>query len=271
MILAIDVSNTNITLGTFRGEEIQRIYRITTKVPRTSDEYGVLLRDLVRLSGASYRDIKGIIVDTVVPNVMYSLINGCIKYIGVEPIIVGPGVKTGVKVRAENPKEAGADLIVNAAAVKELYGGPAIVIDYGTATSYQLVLEDGTLDSVVLAPGIQTSVQAFTAEAARIGDVEIRKPSTILTKETTECIQAGVVYGTIGETEYIVRKIKEQSGIPNLKVIATGGLGKVISDETDVIDIYDPNLTLQGLRIIYNKNKPKSRRVSAAAGDKAKE
>ena len=133
MIMAIDVSNTNITLGTFNGAKLLKVYRVTTKVPRTSDEYGVLLRDLVRLSNASHHDIEGIIIASVVPNVMYSLTNACIKYFHVHPIIVGPGVKTGVKVGAENPKEAGSDLIVNAAAVKELYGVPAIVIDYGTA------------------------------------------------------------------------------------------------------------------------------------------
>ena len=254
MIMAIDVSNTNITLGTFKGEKLLKIYRVTTKVPRTSDEYGVLLRDLVRLSNASHHDIEGVIIASVVPNVMYSLTNACIKYFHVHPVIVGPGVKTGVKVGAENPKEAGSDLIVNAAAVKDLYGVPAIVIDYGTATSYQLVLEDGKLDSVVIAPGIQTSVQALTSDAARIPEVEIRKPKTILTKDTTECIQAGIVYGTIGETEYIVRKMKEESGLENIKVVATGGFGKVIADETDVIDIYDNMLTLQGLRIIYYKN-----------------
>ena len=240
MIMAIDVSNTNITLGTFKGEKLLKIYRVTTKVPRTSDEYGVLLRDLVRLSNASHHDIEGVIIASVVPNVMYSLTNACIKYFHVHPVIVGPGVKTGVKVGAENPKE--------------LYGVPAIVIDYGTATSYQLVLEDGKLDSVVIAPGIQTSVQALTSDAARIPEVEIRKPKTILTKDTTECIQAGIVYGTIGETEYIVRKMKEESGLENIKVVATGGFGKVIADETDVIDIYDNMLTLQGLRIIYYKN-----------------
>ena len=169
-------------------------------------------------------------------------------------------MKTGVKVGAENPKEAGSDLIVNAAAVKELYGVPAIVIDYGTATSYQLVLEDGKLDSVVIAPGIQTSVQALTSDAARIPEVEIRKPKTILTKDTTECIQAGIVYGTIGETEYIVRKMKEESGLENIKVVATGGFGKVIADETDAIDIYDNMLTLQGLRIIYYKNAVSSKK-----------
>ena len=255
MLMVIDVSNTITTLGTFKDEKLQRIYRITTKVARTSDEYGVLLRDLVRMSNASHKDVEGIIIASVVPTVMYSLTNACLKYFHVPPLIVGPGMKTGVRVRAENPKEAGADLIVNAAAVRELYGTPAIVIDYGTATSYQLVLEDGSLDSVVIAPGIQTSLQALTNDAARIMDVEIRKPRKILNNSTAECLQAGLVYGTIGETEYIVRKMKEESGLKDIKVVATGGFGKVIAKETDVIDVYDSLLTLQGLRIIYNKAK----------------
>ena len=257
MLLVIDVSNTTTTLGTFQGKKLKKIYRITTKVPRTSDEYGVLLRNLLGLKDNEQEEIRGIVIASVVPNTMHSLRNACIKYFGVRPLVVGPGLKTGVKVRSANQKEAGADLIVNAAAVKELYGGPAIVIDYGTATSYQLVLEDGTLDSVVIAPGIQTSLQALVSDAARIMDVEIRKPKTILTNDTTECIQAGIVYGTVGETEYIVRKMKEESGLSDIKVIATGGFGRIIASETDSIDIYDDNLTLQGMRIIFEKCKKK--------------
>lgn len=255
MLLVIDVSNTTTTLGTFQGKKLRKTYRITTKVPRTSDEYGVLLCDMLGVSGNEHGEISGIVIASVVPNTMHSLRNACIKYFGIRPIVVGPGLRTGVKVHSANQKEAGADLIVNAAAVKELYGGPAIVIDYSTATSYQLVLEDGTLDSVVIAPGIQTSLQALVSDAARIMDVEIRKPKTILTNDTAECIQAGLVYGTIGETEYIVRKMKEESGLDNIKVIATGGLGRVIASETNAIDIYDSILTLQGMRIIFEKCK----------------
>lgn len=254
MILVIDVGNNTTTLGTFKGEKLLRIYRVTTKMARTSDEYGVLLRDLVSLSNASYHDIEGIIIASVVPAPMYSLKSACVKYFHVRPIVVGPGLKTGVKIKAENPKEAGADLIVNAAAVKELYGTPAIVIDYGTATSFQLVREDGTFDAAIIAPGIQTSLNALINEAARITDVEIRKPKRLLTNSTSECIQAGIFYGTIGQTEYIVRKMKEEAGIPDAKVVATGGFGKIIANETDVIDVYDALLTLQGLRIIYQYN-----------------
>ena len=253
MLMVIDVGNATTTVGLFDKEELKRLYRMTTKTPRTSDEYGVLMRDMVSMSGAEHDDIKGIIIASVVPGTMHSLTNACLKYFNKNPVIVGPGLKTGIKVHSANQKEAGSTFIANAAAVKEIYGGPAIVIDYGTATSYQLVLEDGTLDAVVIAPGIQTSLQALVSETARLMDVEIVKPATILTNDTSECIQAGIVYGTIGETEYIVKKMKEESGLGEIKVVATGGFGRIIADETDCIDIYDELLTLQGLRIIYNK------------------
>ncbi len=254
MILVIHVSNTNITLGAFKGEKLERICRATTKQSRTSDEFGILLRDLLNLSNNAYHEIEGIIIASVVPNVMYSLTNACQKYFHIRPLIVGPGIKTGVRIGTENPKEVGADFIVNAAAVREMYGTPAIVIDYGTATSFMLVLEDGTLDSVVIAPGIQTGLNALTSETARIPEVEIKKPGSILTKDTTEAVQAGIVFGTIGETEYIVRRMKEESGLDTVKVVATGGFGKVIADETDAVDVYDNMLAIQGLRIIYNRN-----------------
>ncbi|MCR4672608.1 MAG: type III pantothenate kinase [Lachnospiraceae bacterium] len=255
MILAIDVGNTNITLGTFNKSRLRRIFRVTTKTPRTSDEYGILLTDIIRLSEASVSDIDGVIIASVVPSVMYSLVNGCSKYLHIRPLIVGPGMKTGVRVHSDNPKDTGADLIANAAAVKEIYGGPAIVVDYETSTSYELVLEDGTLYSVILTPGIQTSLTALTSEASRIMEVEIKKPRTKLPHETTECIQAGIVYGTIGETEYIVKMMKEEAGLGDIKVVATGGFGRVIAKETSVIDTFDPLLTLHGLRIIYQKSR----------------
>ena len=184
---------------------------------------------------------------------MYSLANSIKKYFKVTPLIVGPGMKTGIRIGAENPKEVGADLIVDAVAAKELYGGPAIVIDFGTATTYELVLEDGTLDAAVICPGIRISADALFSGTAKLPDIEIRKPKSILAKETTACFQAGIVYGTIGQVEYIVSKMIEESGLENVKVIATGGLGRMIANETDKIDIYDNLLTLQGLRLIRNR------------------
>ena len=243
MLLAIDIGNTNITMGVFRGEILMGNFRMTTQIPRTSDEFGVLIRELLRSSGFEPKDIENVIIASVVPDIMYSFTSGIKKYFCAEPIVVGPGVKTGVKIGAENPKEVGADI----------YGGPAIVIDYGSATTFELVLEDGTLDAVVIAPGIQMSADALSRNTAKIPDIEIKKPKSILAKETISCFQAGIFYGSVGETDYIVRKMKEESGLPNIKVIATGGLGTIISDETESIDIYDSLLTLKGLRVIYRR------------------
>ena len=254
MLLAIDISNKDTTLATFKGEKLRKLYRVTTKTPRTTDEYGVLFMDIIRLSNARAEDVEGIIIASVVPSVMYPVTNACRRYFHVRPLVVGPGVKTGVKVRANNPRETGADLIVNCAAAVELYGGPAIIVGYGTATSFTLMLEDGTLDSVIIAPGIQTSLTSLSTQASMITDVEIRKPKHVLPHETSECIQAGIVYSTVGSTQYIVRKMKEASGLHNVKVIATGGFGKMFADEIDEIDFFDALLPQHGLRIIYEKN-----------------
>ena len=253
MLLAIDIGNTNITMGLFRGEILMGNFRMTTQMPRTSDEYGVLIRELIRNAGYEPKDIDQVIIASVVPDIMYSFTSGIKKYFCAEPIVVGPGVKTGVRINAENPKEAGADLIVDAAAAKEIYGGPAIVIDYGSATTFELILEDGSLDAVVIAPGIQMSANALSIRTAKLPDVEIKKPKTILAKEIISNIQAGLFYGSIGEAEYIVKKMKEEAGLPNIKVIATGGLGGIIAEECEAIDVYDSLLTLKGLRIIHKR------------------
>lgn len=253
MIIVVDIGNTNITMGLICGEKIEATFRMTTQMSRTSDEYGLFIRDCLSSAGFVPDDVEDVIISTVVPKLMYSFNNAIKKYFKRAPIIVGPGIKTGIKIGTENPKEVGADLIVDAVAVKELYGGPAIVIDYGTATTFELILEDGTLDSVVICPGIRISAAALYNNTAKLPDVEIKKPKSILAKETVSCFQAGLFYGSIGETEYIVRKMIEESGLKNVKVIATGGLGRLIASETDVIDVYDNQLTLHGLRIIRNK------------------
>ena len=253
MLLAVDIGNTNITMGIFRGEILMANFRMMTQTPRTSDEYGVFIKELVRNAGYDPKDINQVIIASVVPDVMYSFTSAIKKYFCSEPIVVGPGVKTGVRVNGENPKETGADLIVDAAAAKEIYGGPCIVIDYGSATTFELILADGTLDSVVITPGIQMSANALRQSTAKLPDVEIKKPKTILAKEMISNIQAGLIYGRVGEADYIVRKMKEASGLPNIKVIATGGLGAIIAEECEQIDIYDSLLTLKGLRIIHKR------------------
>lgn len=255
MLLAIDIGNTNFTFGVFDGKELKVTFRITTIQTRTSDEYGIVLCELLEHNELKVTDITDVIIASVVPNVMHSLTSAIIKYFHTRPIIIEPGVKTGVRVAGKNPKQVGADRIVDAAAVYELYGGPAIVVDYGTATTYDLVDGEGTFVSCVIAPGIRTSAQSLWSMAAKLPEFEIRKPDTILAQETITCMQAGLVYGQIGATEYIIRQIKKESGLENIKVIATGGLGTLIEKETDEIDIYDPMLTLKGMQIIFEKNK----------------
>lgn len=255
MLLVIDIGNTNITLGVFRGEELLGTFRMMTKQPRTSDEYGVMLRELVERQGILGTDINAAIVASVVPDIMHSFGSAMIKYFGIRPMVVSAGIKTGIRIVTENPKQVGADRIVDAVAAYTIHGGPVIVIDYGTATTYDVVGPDGTFEAAVIAPGIRTSAQAMWGQAAMLPAVEIRKPDSILGKETIASMQAGIVFGQIGQTEYIVEKIRRESGYMNAKVVASGGLGKIIAGETEVIDVYDPQLTLKGLRIIYERNK----------------
>ena len=253
MLLALDVGNTNITIGVFKRKEIIEVFRITTKLPRTSDEFGILISNLLKEKGLDEGEVKAAIIGSVVPNIMHSLSSGLIKYFDVKPIIVGPGIKTGINLGRFNPREVGADRIVDLVAGYELYGGPVIVVDFGTATTYDLVTEDGRFVGGVTSPGIRTSANALWQQAAKLPEIEIRKPQYILAKDTVTSMQGGLVYGYIGQTEYIIRKMKEESGLGKINVVATGGLGKMIAQETSFINYYDANLTLKGLQIIYDK------------------
>ena len=253
MLMVVDVGNTNFTFGIFDGEQLEATFRMTTKLQRTSDEYGICMRDLLAHNGISYENIKDVIIASVVPNVMHSLSSAFIKYFGIHPVVVEPGIKTGIRIATENPRQIGADRIVDAAAAYELYGGPVFVIDFGTGTTYDLVDETGAFVSGVTAPGIRTAAKALWEDAAKLPEIEIRKPNSILAKETISSMQAGLIYGQIGQTEYIIRQTKKETGYQDLKVVATGGLGNMIAKEVASIDIYDPTLTLQGLRLIYKK------------------
>lgn len=255
MLLAIDIGNTNITLGVFRENELLGKFRMTTKQPRTSDEYGITLRELLRNQDMDPAEVDAVIIASVVPDIMHSFGSAIIKYFGHKPIVVSAGIKTGIRVATENPRQTGPDRIVDAVAAYKLYGGPIIVVDFGTATTFDLVEPDGTFGIGVTAPGIRTSARALWGGAAMLPEIEIKKPESILAKETISSMQAGLVYGYIGQTEYIIRKLKEESGYTDAKVVATGGLGNIIVKETDSIDYYDPDLTLKGLQFIYEKNK----------------
>ena len=255
MILVVDVGNTNITCGVYDGEELKATFRITTGISRTSDEYGILMKNMLEESGIVVDDIEGAIVASVVPKVMHALTGAITRYIGQRPLIVGPGIKTGIRMVTENPREIGADRIVDAVAAYEIYGGPVLVLDFGTATTYDLIGEDGSFLAGITAPGIRISAKALWEDTAKLPEVEIKKPTSILAGDTISSMQAGLVYGQIGQTEYIIDRVRKESGFDNMRVIATGGLGRLISDETEAIEVYDRNLTLNGLRLIYNKNK----------------
>lgn len=254
MLLVIDVGNTNITLGIFKKENLIANFRITTRIARTSDEYGIIIHDLLKSKGMDLSQVEAVAIASVVPGIMHSLKSAIIKYLNITPFEIGIGTKTGIKIVTPNPKEIGSDRIVDAVAAYDIYGGPLIVIDFGTATTYDLITEDGSFLAGITSPGIRICADALWHKTARLPEIEIRKPASILAKDTITSMQAGLVYGYIGQTEYIVKKIMEESRIEGIKVIATGGLGKIIADETEAIHIFDDNLTLKGIRLIYNKN-----------------
>ncbi len=255
MLLAIDIGNTNLTFGVFNGNSILHTFRLTTTLPRTSDEFGVQILEQLSHKDVRADDIGGVIICSVVPKVMYSLTSGIRKYLNCDPMIVGQGTKSGIRIATTNPMEIGADRVVDAVGAYFLYGGPVIVIDYGTATTYDLVSEDGAFVAGVTAPGIRISAKALWSNAAKLPEIEIVKPESILAKTTITSMQAGLVYGTIGQAEYIIEQLKKQSGYSGIKVVATGGLGRIISEGTDKIDIYNSELTLQGMRLIFERTK----------------
>ena len=252
MLVAVDIGNTNITLAVFDGEDIKGSYRLTTKMTRTSDEYGFMLLSFLNASNIQVSDIEDVIVSTVVPKIMHSFNNAIYKYLKKTPITVGPGLKTGISIKTENPAGVGADRIVDAAGAYYIYGGPCLVIDFGTATTFDYINEKGEFLYGVTAPGLEITSQALSNMAAQLPEIAIKKPDTILAKNTIQSMQAGVVYGYIGLTEYIIRQMKKEIGVP-MHVIATGGLGRLISKETEEIEVYDADLTFKGLKLIYQR------------------
>ena len=255
MLLTIDVGNTNITMGVFQDEFLQGMFRMTTKQSRTSDEYGFTICGILEHRGIDPKNIDAVIIASVVPDIMHSLTSGIIKYLDATPVIVSHETPSGIRVNTDQPSRTGADRIVNAVAGYAIAKGPVIVVDFGTATTYDLIGPDGTLDACIIAPGIETAGRSLWCGAAMLPAIQIRKPESILAKETVSGMQGGLVYGAVGQTEYIVKKMKEESGYSDAYVIATGGLGKIIARETDCIDLYDPRLTLNGLRMIYDRTK----------------
>lgn len=260
MILMIDVGNTNIVLGVYDNKNKRLIgdWRLSTDNKKTSDEYGIEVMQLFSYKHFEISDIKGVILSSVVPNVVYTLEHMIRKFFDKNPVIVGPGIKTGINIKYDNPKEVGADRIVNAVAAHELYRRPVIIIDFGTATTFCAVDKNGDYLGGAICPGVKISSDALFERAAKLPRVELVKTDNIICKNTVSSMQAGIVYGYIGQVQYIVDKMKNEmmeTCDEEPYVIATGGLARLIYEETDCIDKIDPLLTLEGLIRIYEKNK----------------
>lgn len=254
MILVFDVGNTNIVLGVYDEGQLIRHWRVTTDRHRTADEYGMLIFNLFAHSNLKPQDIKAIVISSVVPPVMPALERMSRRYFRLNPLVVGPGVKTGMPIKYDNPREVGADRIVNAIAGYDLYGGPLIIVDFGTATTFCAISRQGEYLGGAIAPGIGISAEALFSRAAKLPRIELAKPKTVICKNTVNSMQSGVIYGFVGQVDEIVRRMKKELG-GEAFVVATGGLAGMIASESSMIDKVDPFLTLTGLYYIYLRNK----------------
>ncbi|TCN17312.1 type III pantothenate kinase [Mesobacillus foraminis] len=253
LIFVFDVGNTNIVLGVYEQEELKHHWRIETSRNRSEDEYGMTIKALFDSVQLSFSEIDGIIISSVVPPIMFALERMCQKYFNLKPLVVGPGIKTGLNIKYENPREVGADRIVNAVAAIHEYGSPLIIVDFGTATTYCYINEQKQYMGGAIAPGIGISTEALYSRAAKLPRIEISRPDDIIGKNTVAAMQSGILYGYVGQVEGIVKRMKAK-GDTDPTVIATGGLAGLIAGESDIIDIVDPFLTLKGLQLIYKRN-----------------
>ena len=254
MILGIDIGNTNIKYGVFDGDRIVASFRVSSRLSRTADEYGAVLVNLLKDKGIEKQDITGIIVSSVIPPLNYTVCHMCEYFFDINPLMVGPGIKTGLNVKVENPKEAGADRIVNSVSAYNKYGGPIVIIDFGTATTFNVIDGDGALVGGVIAPGVKTALESLVHNTAQLPMIELRAPKKVIAKTTESNMQAGIIFGFAGLVDNIVNKIRKELGSNELKVIATGGLGEIIAKESKTIVKVDRTLTLDGLRMIYALN-----------------
>jgi len=268
MLLVLDVGNTNTVIGVFDGDMLIDHWRVGTYHDRTADEYGVLFKDLLGFGNLSCDDLDGISVSCVVPPLLPALLEAGGKFFGVEALVVSPGIKTGMPIHVDNPREVGADRIVNAVAAFETLKTAVIVVDFGTATTFDFVTSKGTFEGGLISPGLTISMEALFKTASKLPRVELARPKKVIGKSTVTAMQSGVVFGYAGLVDSVVDRIKEEvkkdwPDEPEPKIIATGGLAKLLAPETKAIKEIDEHLTLRGLQIIYNRNRSEKMVVSS--------
>ncbi len=259
MIFTLDIGNTNIKTALFDGKSMVRYWRLSTNRTYSSDEYGILLANLFTHAGLSTDVVTGVMISSVVPTINFTIEHMCRDYFKLNPLFVAPGVKTGVNIQYENPRELGSDRICNAVAAYAYYGAPCIFIDFGTATSFGVVDERGAFLGGCICPGIKLASEALVAGAAKLPHFELIKPETVIGKNTITNLQSGLIYGYVGQVNYLITKMKREIGRDDATVVATGGLARLIASESTAIDKIDGLLTLKGLRIIYERNAKQER------------
>lgn len=254
MIFTMDVGNTNIKTALFEGKDMVKYWRVSTNKTYTSDEYGILLSQLFQHEGVDMKSVEGIIISSVVPTINFTLEHMCKNYFGRQPMMIVPGIKTGINIKYENPRELGSDRIANAVAAYDQYGGPCVFIDFGTATTFGALDEKGNFLGGCICPGIKLASEALVTGAARLPRFELVKPDAVIGKTTVTNLQAGIIYGYIGQVDYLVKRIRRELGAPNAFVVATGGMARLIAQDDQIINKIDGLLTLKGLRLLYERN-----------------
>jgi len=255
MLLTIDVGNTNLTLGLYDGNNLFAHWRLATDHARMPDEYGLQFQGLLKNAERTAKDLTGICLASVVPQLTARVVQACREYLDQEPFIVDVGIKTGIKVKYEDPKAVGADRIADAVAVMYQYGGPACVIDFGTATTFNAITKDGEYLGGAITAGINLAAEALFTHAAKLPRIDLQRPPNIIGRNPVHSMQSGLLFGYVSMVEGMVERFRKELG-PGMKVIATGGLAEVVAQETDVIQIITPWLTLDGLRILWDLNHP---------------
>lgn len=254
MVLVLDVGNTNIKFGLFNGDNLEHSWRMHSDVLKTADDYGINVTSFFNKIGIELNSVEGIIISSVVPAINYTLEHMCRLYFDIVPIFVGPGIKTGLNIKYDDPKELGADRIVNSVAAYSMFGGPCIVIDVGTALTFNVVSKNAEFLGGAICPGIRIAMKSLASNTAKLPNVELIKPDTVINRNTNGCIQSGFFYGYVGMLDFMIEKLKSEIKDENVKVIATGGLVNLIANECKAEMIVDPKLTLTGLKILYDKN-----------------